>query len=273
MSLASILNLQPDTTFTVGTSRLPVTPSYIGWGDPVTDPASALGSLLFDAIYSEEHNQSSMVTDHPVEQGTNITDNVRPLPAKVTLEVFVSNTPVNSPHAVRTSLPLAPLPQPGQGGFLVGGTSAVIGAAAQGILSAIGFGKVVNTTALTDQFYGETDFAKQAYDTLLQLQAQAVLLTVYTPKEEYTNMLLESVKMHRNPGVGTGANFTLEFREIVIVSSSIVAAPLPTIPRGNGTAATGTQQEVKPSAGQKVSLKKAQQNSSGSSVPGSGVVQ
>ena len=85
MSLASILNLQPNTQFTIGTSRLPVTPSYIGWGDPVTDPASALGSLLFDAIYSEEHDQSSIVTDHPVEQGTNITDNVRPLPAKVTL--------------------------------------------------------------------------------------------------------------------------------------------------------------------------------------------
>ena len=248
MSLASILNLQPNTMFQIGTSRLPVLPSYITWGDPVTDPPASLGSLSFDAILSEEHDTSSIVTDHPVEQGTNVVDNIRPLPARVTLDVFVSNSPVNSPHAVRASLPLD-LPQPGQGSF-AGGTSAIIGAAAQGILSVIGFGKPANNVALTDQFFGETDFVNEAYNTLQSLRTGAVLLNVNTPHAQYTNMVLDSVKMHRNPGVGTSANFTLEFREVIIVSSTNVAAPLPTIPRGNGTAATGTQQARKPSAGQ-----------------------
>lgn len=269
MSAASILNLQPSTTFAVGTSRLPVVSAYLTWGDPVNDPPSALGSMSFDAVLSEEHDRGAIVTDHPVEQGTNIVDNVRPLPDRITLDVFVSNSPINSPDADRQPLTLD-LPQPGQGSFLAGGTSAIIGSAAQALLSVIGFGKPPNNTALVDQFYGDTDYVQNAFDQLTTLQSTATLLSVITPHVTYTNMVIENVKMHRGPSTGTSANITIELREVVIVYSAVVAAPLPSIPRGAPTASTGAQ-ATKPASEQKASLAKDRANASGLLRAGSGV--
>jgi hypothetical protein len=238
--MASLPTVIPAAFTAVGTGRLPVQPSYITWGDPVTDPPASLGLQTFDAILSEEHDRSAIVTDHPVEQGTNIVDNVRPLPDRLQLEVFVSNAPVNSPDAQRGPLTLE-IPHPGQGSFLAGGLTASIGGAL-GLDGRPGPTYSVNV----DLFPGDTDYVAETYATLTQLQSTATLLSVLTPRATYSNMILESVKMHRNPGVGTGANFTLEFREVLIVTSSVVAAPLPSIPRGQSTAATGNQQTKTP---------------------------
>jgi hypothetical protein len=259
MSFESILGV-PGGAFTVGTSRLPVIPSYITWGDPNTDPASALGSMLFDAILSEEHDRSAIVTDHPVEQGQNIVDNVRPLPDKLELEVFVSNSPINSPDANMQPITID-LPVPGQGSLLAGGTTGLLTPSPPSQVSAI-----------VDLFVGETDYPAAAYNTLTQIQSQAILLSVITPRATYSNMILESVKMHRNPGVGTSATFSLAFREVVLITSSVVAAPLPSIPRGNPTQSTGNQQTKTPT-GPMTSVLKGGMNATGLSVAGSGLVQ
>jgi hypothetical protein len=47
-----------------------------------------------DAELSGEHGFESEVTDHPVEQGADISDHVRPKPVVVTVEGVVSDTPV-----------------------------------------------------------------------------------------------------------------------------------------------------------------------------------
>lgn len=246
----------------MGTARLPVMPSYLTWGDPVNDPPSALGAMTFDAILGEEHDRGAVVTDHPVEQGTNIVDNVRPLPDRLTLDVFVSNSPINSPDKVRASITLD-IPIPGQGSFLAGGTGAL-------------FDNLLHPRpgptlgAVVDLFYGDTDYVQQAYDQLTSLQSTATLVSAITPHATYTNMIIESVKMHRNPGVGTSANLTIEMREVVIVYSSIVAAPLPSIPRGNPTSNAGSQ-ATKPATGPTASIAKSASNKAGLTGIGSGL--
>ena len=75
--------------------RTPVATAYL-WA---VDGAAA-GIQQFDAVLSEEHERDAEVTDHSVEQGVAITDHVRPEPDRLTLEVFVSNTPVYSADAV-----------------------------------------------------------------------------------------------------------------------------------------------------------------------------
>jgi hypothetical protein len=55
-----------------------------------------LGTVAIDACKEESHDLPNVVTDHPVEEGFNITDHVRPEPDKVRLSCFISNTPLST---------------------------------------------------------------------------------------------------------------------------------------------------------------------------------
>ena len=266
-------------------SRLPITPAYLAWGDPTTDPASAIGSLGFDVVLAEEHDLSAVVTDHAVESGINIVDNVRPLPDRITLEAFISNSPVNSPDAQRQGMAID-IPQSGQGGLLAGGTGALISGAVAALSGPegnpadptnalqrfLGFAKSLPTTLspLVDQFVGDTDYVRTSLDTLKALRDSATLLQVICPNATYTNMILENIKLHRDKSTGTSSNVTLELREVRIVSSSIVDAPLPSIPRGNNAAANGSKSTTA-AGGPTASVVKNAGNNAGVFTPGSGL--
>ena len=53
-----------------------------------------IDDFLIDCSISENHTFDSDVTDYPVESGSNISDNIRPLPLVVEIEGVVSNTPI-----------------------------------------------------------------------------------------------------------------------------------------------------------------------------------
>jgi hypothetical protein len=50
--------------------------------------------VLFDQTVSEGHEATAEVTEHPVEKGSNVADHVRQNPQNLTLEMFVTNTPI-----------------------------------------------------------------------------------------------------------------------------------------------------------------------------------
>jgi len=54
----------------------------------------AIDDFLIDCSLRETHTYDSEVTEYPVESGSNITDNIRPLPIVVEMECLVSNTPI-----------------------------------------------------------------------------------------------------------------------------------------------------------------------------------
>lgn len=210
--------------------REPVKSAYLTWGDPLTDPASALGQLHFDVVISEEHTRGAEVTDHTVETGIAITDHVRPLPDLLELEVFVSETPIQSSDAQVGPLPLQINPAGQQGGLLSGGTTALAGSAliAAGLLQS----PYPNTiTAQVLQFDTEHNYVNTCYDTLTRLRNTATIIAVVTPKEVYFNMVIARIEMHRDSSTGTSARFRIEMKEVRLVSSNIVSAPLPSIPR------------------------------------------
>jgi hypothetical protein len=66
----------------------------VTWSD---QPVSAAiededGELwVFDAVIKLDHNQSQRITQHPVQTGANITDHSFALPAKLTLEIGMSD--------------------------------------------------------------------------------------------------------------------------------------------------------------------------------------
>ncbi len=53
--------------------------------------------LTIDATTSEDHDRSAMVTEHPVEQGSSVSDNIRPLPRKLSMRCLVTASPLTWP--------------------------------------------------------------------------------------------------------------------------------------------------------------------------------
>jgi hypothetical protein len=58
-------------------------------------------TVQVDACSDESHQLNNTITDHPVEEGFNVTDHSRPDPDVVTLRCFVSNTPLSAQQATR----------------------------------------------------------------------------------------------------------------------------------------------------------------------------
>ncbi|MDD5034859.1 MAG: hypothetical protein PHE55_08890 [Methylococcaceae bacterium] len=53
-----------------------------------------VGIVMFDATLNETHSDTAEVTEHPVEFGADVSDNIRMMPATLELEGIVSSTPI-----------------------------------------------------------------------------------------------------------------------------------------------------------------------------------
>lgn len=60
-----------------------------------------IDTYRIDASLSESHSYDADVTDHPVEKGADVTDNVRNKPVVVTINGIVSDTPLGNIAALR----------------------------------------------------------------------------------------------------------------------------------------------------------------------------
>jgi hypothetical protein len=77
----------------------------------ITELALAkVGLVQFDCILSETHSGDATVSDHPVEEGSDITDHIRALPEELELNGLVSDTPISLkyPEKSPVSTDLAP---------------------------------------------------------------------------------------------------------------------------------------------------------------------
>lgn len=61
---------------------------------------SKIGSIVVDALISDSTQMSSEVPQYPIENGTVISDHVTWAPITVSMNCFVSNTPINSGYLV-----------------------------------------------------------------------------------------------------------------------------------------------------------------------------
>ncbi len=61
-----------------------------------TNKAGANKVLWFDVTTEEQHHLKAEITEHPVEEGINVTDNVRPAADTLSLTCFISNAPLTT---------------------------------------------------------------------------------------------------------------------------------------------------------------------------------
>lgn len=204
-----------------------------------TNKAGASKTLWFDVTTEEQHHLKAEVTEYPVEEGINVTDNVRPEADSLSLTCFVSNAPITTKSEVQAftqkdgkligahvgavkgealdvktyEQPLLPTP-----GSLLNALTSAIG----NLLS----GKKEYKASVI-KFDSDFDNVGDVYFALKELRDTAQRIEVITSVRAYANMVVTSVSMPRTSEHGTGAAVTIEFKEIRIVSTLKVAAPKP----------------------------------------------
>ena len=231
-----------------------------------TDPDSGDGlSLIFDVTTTETKDDNVEITDHPVEEGSNVADNARDAPALMTLEAVVSETPNpqldddisvspvdieifdRMPDGTQTfelDIPSPPI-QFSESGLAQAGIGALKGllfGAPQATALAPTKLSHVKATAQAYQQSTERNRVREAYDKLLRLKSQHVTLDlIQTAYRDYTDMMIARVSQPRATDDGRAAKFQIDFKQIRIASSQIVAAPKPAVVRGNTTQNKGSQ--------------------------------
>lgn len=220
--------------------------------------------LAFDVVVTEQPSFPTSITEHVVEKGADVADNIRVGLKSLTLEVFVSNEPINQANQWMTGaqspaeFDVSDTPQDRKSAFgpiLTNKTwfTLPIGVPIVNMLVAheqdipfkpnVGLDPTQGFTVKPQvlQFDDFTDAVQKTHDYLDLLRSGPSLVTVYGTKGTYDNMAIESFSMTRNADTGTGATFTIQLKEIRIVTTKTVNAPKPTAARGNTPKAKGGQ--------------------------------
>lgn len=187
--------------------------------------------LYFDAVTSEAAEHTATVTEHPVEQGANVADHVRDGLDTVTLEVLVSNTPTQdinglyggSIESVTLNVPKFDRPTPlTPGGLMGAGIDAV-----KGLLNPQDPWKAQVLT-----FSSKFNAVKDVMAMLDDWKKSGLVGSVITGWKLYPSVVITRVAPARQASTGDAATFSLEFKEIRVVESKLITAPVPTQARG-----------------------------------------
>ena len=145
----------------------------------------------------EEHRDELEITSHPVSTAASISDHAYKMPANLTMQIGWS-------------------------------TSTSLSSAAPSIL-ALG-AQVVTPLDVAGLFSGGGSdiFIRHLYTRFLTLQSRRTLLTIYTGKRIYTNMLLQSVTEKTTEQTEHALILTLNIREILMARAKVVNVPLNT---------------------------------------------
>lgn len=169
--------------------------AFLEW----TDTSGRSRRMYWDLTVTLGLSLTQQITDHAVEQGANTVDHSRTLPDEVTLEVFVSNAPLDD------------LPD--------GSRSASFERMS---VDVAGGGSVQGYRALKLR---EGNYYQEAFELLDALRTEATFCTLYTDYKHYDNMLLASITLQEGEDATEAATFQLKFRSVRIAVGVLVNAP------------------------------------------------
>lgn len=190
------------------------TAALYGLASILVRPKRGIGSFVMDVVIEEIHHDELEITDHPVEQGSVISDHAYKRPAEVVIRGGWSNSP--------------------KVGFASG-----IGGTLKGVQSLV-TGNLVNQV-------------RDIYAKLLKLQAERTLIDVYTGKRVYNNMLIRSLVAVTDKQNENSLFLTATLRQLIVVQTQVVtiSAPMnqqtnpqataPTVNRGQNNAVPTTR--------------------------------
>jgi hypothetical protein len=171
----------------------------VSWSDQ-----GNLRNLTFDAAIGETHLVSATVTEHPVEKGAAITDNVRPGPLRISCEVVISNFPITLPSANDDSF-----------------TEGVSRRLDEVILTETQNGKAWKYSTALNR-------VRNVYDALTLVAQAGTPVDIATSLMVYTDMIIVAISAPRSVEMGSSAiRFTMDCQQIRTVESQLVAPVAP----------------------------------------------
>jgi hypothetical protein len=142
-----------------------------------------------DLVVTEEHSLTSEITDHPVEKGSDISDNIRRKPRELTLtNAVVSDTPIGG---IATDSSRVALRQDENG---------------QDVLP-----------------------SSDAYQRLVAIWEAGNTVTVVTNLQKYDDMAIESITVPQDAKSAGGLIFTVHFKQVTIVKNNRVTVAVPNL--------------------------------------------
>lgn len=181
-----------------------------------------VGQLILDVAINEQHGANAEVTLQPVETGSDVTDHIRPLPTRFSIEGMISNSPIQGVTSYLDS------------------TSGSVKA-----LQRVVAGRTVSYSAFT--FDGPIERVKAVYGDLVDAIQQGALFNITTTLSTYDNMACVNFAVPRNAQLGNVLRFNMDFQRIIFATTQTVAA-LPartTKHRGAKTGKEATPQQAK----------------------------
>lgn len=161
--------------------------------------------LIPDATIEEVHNSELDITDHPVEQGTTISDHAFLRPQELVITAGWSDSPNNS-----------------------GLKNQIIGAAANAsstLQTVIGAAEAVGGLVSMFGSNGATTASNAAYQKLLNMQSNRLLFTIYTGKRSYRNMIVKSLSTTTDAKTENSLIIRIGCRQILMAQTQTVTVP------------------------------------------------
>lgn len=198
----------------------------------------------FDQLVSDTHADSSIATLHNVEEGSPVTDHVRPDPSHLTLVMKVTQTPIvpdpdqgrGGPETVELYTPVWKPPFDFTPGAVFREAAGLISGPQpeSRTIEVFGFPTTFDRIAETEQ-------------KLLDMQSAGTLCQVVTLSRTYTDMVITRVELQRTT-LGEGV-FSIDLQQIRYVKTAAVVAPVPLEPRGAPKQNKGQQAPKTPQDG------------------------
>jgi len=171
----------------------------------ITEALAQSSWVIFDATVSQSFSDRAQITEHPIENGSKITDHINILPRNIALTGVVSDEAFLSTSFV----------------------SGLVGGAA--LLSFFNSSEFVDNTftavtaagaaAQAAGTFGASGRSDKAYDTLRQAISRGQVIDVYTPVRVYENMAMDSLQVDRDASTGSALTFNIGLKELNIVNT------------------------------------------------------
>ena len=200
-----------------------------------TTEDGTVGRILFDTSDEEVPENSSTVTEHPIETGSNVNDHIILGQTRIRLRGTISNTPLRQPETQFNTTASS------RSADLGGGTTREHDEGAQRSQAAKYVEAEQRLSATVLQFDGDFDRVVDVYAELLGLHNNRQLFTLTTSLRSWDQCYLESVSAPRDNSSGSSIEFEMSAVQLVFADSQIVSAPEPLEPRTSRQSARGSQ--------------------------------
>jgi hypothetical protein len=194
---------------------------------------NAFRAIVVDATIEEVHTDTATITDHPVAEGSDVSDHVRKDLARLVTGVFVTNTPIVSPNVDGAD---------GRVGSVdLDGSRSSFSKYAKQKESAEQQTKTLGQKVNVLQFSEEFDRLRDVYAQFLREQEAGTIFTVITSVREYDSMVIQEIGLPRDNRFKGAAQFSITWKQFRFVSTETADVPAPLETRAERERRRGAQ--------------------------------